>query len=294
MMTLTERLVYQSASARRQRELEIVSDGSFATSRQLSQLLGVSEVTVRRDVRLLAKQGLVRLVHGGAAKAPEPVGGSDFRMRSALHVTRKSWIADAALQLLRDETVVAFDAGSTVLALAKDLPSDLRLSIVTASLPVLAVLSDRRGLEIVGLGGMFEIKNQRFAGPLTLKTIASLHVDQLFLAASAVRDGNVWSDNQLDCGVKQALFDIADEVVLLADSSKFQRTALMKVRPLSEVHVVVTDMELSQAGRDQIQSSGCRLVLAGPAERPQEQTLSTVANPATQASVPIASGIPGR
>jgi DeoR/GlpR family transcriptional regulator of sugar metabolism len=256
-------LRYSSAPARRQRILEAVRGSSFTPAGELSSLLGVSEMTVRRDIRLLAEQGLVRVVHGGVCPVPEAIAvGTDFRVRAAQRRDAKTRIAAAALELIRSGSSIAIDTGTTAMELARLLTPPRRLSVVTPSLPAMVVLAGRPGIEVVGLGGVLHAESQGFAGPATLAALRSLHVSQAFLATTAISRGALWCGNQWDAETKRELVAIADEVVLLADAAKFSATAMAHIVPLSEVDVLVTDGGISPEDLAGVQAAGVRVIVA--------------------------------
>ncbi|MCY7418448.1 MAG: DeoR/GlpR family DNA-binding transcription regulator [Chloroflexi bacterium] len=258
---------YVSAQARRQRILDLVRAASFLGAAELSERLGVSEMTIRRDVRLLSYQGLVRAVHGGVTPITGSTTGTDFRVRSTLRHEAKSAIAAAALALMGTDGTIALDTGTTVLELATLLAAPLRLSVVTPSLPVMVALSDQPGIEVTGLGGTLHSESQGFAGPATLAALRSLSVNQVFLGTTAIGRGALWCGNPWDAETKRELISIADEVVLLADSAKFVATAMANIVPLGAIHILVTDDGILAADRREVEAAGVRVVVAGSAAR---------------------------
>lgn len=255
-------LRYRSAPARRQRILEIVRDASFSSAGELSRLLGVSEMTIRRDIRILDGQGLARAVHGGVSRVPDPAIGTDFRLRSIEHLEEKRQIANAAVRLIHPDTSIALDAGTTCLELARLLSATSRLTVVTPSLPAMTALAERPGIEVVGVGGILHRESQTFAGPAAISGLGGLRVSQLYLAASAVGRGVLWCGNPWDAELKRELVSIADEVIVLVDSSKFSATAMSRIVPLSSVTVLVSDPGLTPAHRSEVEADGVKLILS--------------------------------
>lgn len=240
------RLRYESAPARRERILDVVRERAFCNVVELADLLDVSEMTVRRDFRTLADLGLVRQVHGGVSAITSLPGPIDFRLRAAEHQSPKRVIAAAAVAAIERGSVVGLDAGTTTLEVARQLHNDIRLTVVTHSLPALAVLGGRESLEIIGLGGHLHSDTQAFAGATTIRSIADIRLSTLLLAATAVRDGSMWCTNTFDADTKQALIRAADRTVLLVDSSKFNATAAMRVGSLDSLQTVITDSNVDR------------------------------------------------
>jgi DeoR/GlpR family transcriptional regulator of sugar metabolism len=251
-----DRMRYESAPARRERLLEVVRRTGFASAPELAAILGVSEMTVRRDFRRLAEGGLVRQVHGGVSAISTVAGPIDFRLRATQQHHAKRSIARRAINLLQPDSVVALDAGTTTMEVARQVPDTLRLTIVTHSLAAMSALTGRPSLEIIGLGGQLHADTQAFAGPMTVGDIGEIRVNTLLLAITAIRDGAMWCTNTYDAETKRALMRAADRTILLADSSKFSATAVMRVADVSAVDLLVTDDGIDPATRRSLEQAG--------------------------------------
>ncbi|MET7991385.1 DeoR/GlpR family DNA-binding transcription regulator [Amycolatopsis sp. NPDC005232] len=237
----------EPAQERRSRLVERMEEQGFCTIAELSEALGVSEMTVRRDVRLLVREGRMRSVHGGVTTLPaSAIGGTDFQARSGRHRAAKRAIARRAIELLPHGGAVAFDAGTTTNEVANLLPPTLRLQVVTASLPIINTLPGKENLDVISLGGTLHLSSQSFAGPMTIAAIGELRVRTLLLAASGLTAEGVYCGNHFDALSKRALVDAADEVILVADSSKFALSAMVRACSLDDVDVLVTDAGLSE------------------------------------------------
>ena len=254
-------LRYDSAPARRAFILHLLSNTGFCSAAELSRELSVSEMTVRRDIQRLAKEGQARAVHGGVSTITTLMGPIDFRLRAAQRLAPKHAIARHAISLLAANSVVALDAGTTTLEVARLLPPDLRMTIVTHSLPVIGTVASRSNLEVIGLGDALHPDTQAFAGPITLHALSDIRVHTLLLGATSVRDHAMWCTNTFDAATKRALMAAADRVVLLVDSAKFAITAAMKVAPLNEVHTIISDSSITPEARAMCESAGVELIV---------------------------------
>ena len=267
--TLPSALTYRSASARRAEILEVLNaDGAYVSHAELSKRFEVSEMTIRRDARMLEQSGLVRLVAGGVCLVREPVAENDFRLRTERDVHAKREIAATALTLITGNSTVALDAGSTVLELARKLTLLPRLRVVTASLPVMCLLGDHLNIELIGLGGVLHPRTQAFAGPATIGALTQIRTNQVFLGAAAIRtegmSNGLYEGNTWDSEVKRALISSADEVVLLADSTKFDCTAIAKFGSLSDIDIAVVDDRITSSDVELLTAAGIRVVKAEP------------------------------
>lgn len=255
-----EQLRYNSAPERRQRILDLVKETGYSSVVELGERFGVSEMTVRRDLSRLEEQGLVRVVHGGVSAVTDLLAPVEFQFRRQQHMSAKRAIAARAATMVENGSVIALDGGTTVLELARRLPDGCNATVVTHSLPAMSAVARREGVRLIGLAGTYEPELQVFAGPLALAPLTQLRVQTLFLAISSIRDGTMRISNGHEVEMKQALIKVADRVVLLADSSKFEYSALMMVAPLTAVSTLVTDDNISEDARRAVAEAGVSLV----------------------------------
>ncbi|MBN9010675.1 MAG: DeoR/GlpR transcriptional regulator, partial [Rhizobiales bacterium] len=177
-------LRYNSAPERRERILDLVKGAGYSSVAELGERFAVSEMTVRRDLGKLEEQGLVRVVHGGVSAVTDLVAPVEFQFRSHQHMAAKRAIGAHAATMVESGSVIALDAGTTVLELARRLPAGRNLTVVTHSLPAMNAVARREGTRLVGLAGTYEPELQVFAGQLALEPLSQLHVQTLFLATS--------------------------------------------------------------------------------------------------------------
>lgn len=236
---------YTNAPQRREELMRRLLDSGYVSSAQLAGTLGVSEMTIRRDLRRLEEDGYAQRVLGGASLPGSVLPSSSFDQRDADRAEVKQAMAAAALPLLVDADggrpvrSVALDAGTTVAALAERLPAGL--TIVTHSLPVLSGCAERTDLELIGLGGGYQQATRSFAGPATRAALEQMAVDVAVLSATAYGRGGLYSANPLDAEIKQAMMRIARRVVLLVDRTKLEASAPIRFGGLAQVDVVITD-----------------------------------------------------
>ena len=223
------------------------SDGSARVS-DLTQQLGVSDMTIRRDLEVLARDGLVEKVHGGAVlpgshNAHEP----GFEDKLVLERPEKTTIARAAAGLVRPGTAIAISAGSTTFALAQCLLDVPGLTIVTNSLRVANLFSGNRGPEsaaVVLTGGM-RTSVDALVGPVADLTIRSLHFDTVFLGCTGIDpEVGFTTPNLAEAETNRAFIKVARRVVVLADHAKWGVVSLASFAKLEDVHVLVTDSVL--------------------------------------------------
>ena len=258
-----EAMRYDSAPQRRRVIMERLRESGFVSVTSLTQDLGVSDMTVRRDLRKLEQQGSVRVVHGGVSALHGPMHDPAFVSRSRRGAAAKKAIAETALGLVADTDTIAIDAGTTTYALAQALPHSFGGTVVTHSVPVIQLLLNRGRGTVVGLGGELLHESQAFTGQMTVDAAHGLRVSTLFLGAAAVDERGVYVATDRERPTKLALIDVADQVVLLADHTKFAMTAPVLLCPHDRITTLVTDTDPDRATADHLRSTGTRIVVAG-------------------------------
>jgi DeoR family fructose operon transcriptional repressor len=251
---------YTQAPERRRELLRRVGDAGYVSSTQAALALGVSEMTIRRDLRQLAAEGLVNRV-GGGASLPMPGSGVPFEQRRDAATAEKQAVARAAVPLVACDAVVALDAGTTVAALAALLPG--RLTVVTHSVPVIQTCIDRDDIELIALGGAYHGSTRSFTGPITRTSLEDLAVDVAVLSATAAGPAGVYSANASDADTKRTMARIARRVVLLLDHGKLDGRAPMRFLDLATVDVVVIDAGAS-AEQVALLRAACPQVVVAP------------------------------
>lgn len=247
---------------------EIRRQGAVRVS-ELTELLDVSEMTVRRDLDTLAAAGLLEKVHGGATRrgglsADEP----GFEAKSHRQLKEKDAIARAAAALVEPGQSIGLTAGTTTWRLAQHLIHVSDLTVVTNSIQVADVLhrESRPRLTVVLTGGV-RTPSDALVGPIALAAIRSLHLDVLFMGVHGVTtDAGLTTPNLLEAETDRALVAASSRIVVVADHTKWGVRGLSRIASLEEVDVFVSDHRLDAEARDAIGKRVDRLVIA-PAYR---------------------------
>lgn len=229
----------------------------------LSAELGVSEMTIRRDLRQLSSEGSASLVHGGARLPADRGTPAAFSARVAERASAKRRIGAAAVGLLPLNGTIGIDAGTTALEVAIQLPADFQGSIVSHSVPVLAALLGRPDIAVIGLGGDLLHQNQAMVGSEAVAAIRNLRLQTLVLGASSIDARGIYVHTALELAVKQALLEAAEEVVLVSDVSKQESRGAVRVCSLDVFDAVVVDQPLLPELSAAVESAGARIYIAG-------------------------------
>jgi DeoR/GlpR family transcriptional regulator of sugar metabolism len=251
---------YTRAPERRRELLRRVGEVGYVSSTEAAAALGVSEMTIRRDLRQLTAQGLVNRVAGGASIAT-PASGLPFEQRRVAATAEKEAVARAAAPLIPPDAVVTLDAGTTVAALAARLPAGP--TVVTHSVPVILSCTGRDDVELIALGGAYHGPTRSFTGPITRAGLEDLAVDVAVLSATAAGPAGLYSSNAWDADIKRVMARIARRVILLLDHGKLTERASMRFLDLAAVDVVVVD-DGASAEQLALLRAACRQVVVAP------------------------------
>jgi len=225
----------------RQEEIfRILATRGFASVAELAGEIAVSDMTVRRDLDVLAEQGRVQRVFGGARVRDQSAAEALYTERLERDRAAKEAMARCAAALVRDGDSIALDASTTVVYLAREL-RERPVTVVTNSLLVARELAAASGTLIV-LGGTYRPVARSLVGPMTERDLGDLHVDRVFFSGKGVEAEAGVTDSHLEeVGVKRALIAGSAHVVAVTDHSKFGGVALHTVARLDRIDTLVTD-----------------------------------------------------
>ncbi len=234
---------------------------------ELSKRLGVSEVSIRRDIEYLEDTGALRRVHGGATRLPEDNGARSGPPAATIpHFEQKRRIGKAAAAMIKSDDCIILDSGSTTLQVATQLPEDIlrssKFSVITASLPVVNQLASQQGLHLIVLGGIFLAEYQVMVGPNTLDALHDLHADKMFLGTDGLTfSKGVTTANVLEAEVDRAMVRAASQIIVVTDSSKIGGIGLANIMPLTEIDILITDSDAPADFVAQLREIGIEVIL---------------------------------
>ncbi len=231
-------------SQRKQHILDVLKREGQVIAKQVSQELGLSEDTIRRDLRELAAEGLLQRVHGGALPASPAV--ADFSVRQEIYADEKAVIGRAAAQLIKPGQVVILDGGTTALQIARHLPRSLRATIVTHSARTALELVEHPDIEIILIGGRLFKHSIVSVGAVALEAISHIRADMYFMGVTGIHPEAGLSTGDLEeAYVKYALHKSAAETIVLASGEKLGAASQYVITALSEVSALVVEQSVS-------------------------------------------------
>ena len=242
---------------RRQHILKAVESKGFVSLQELSELCDASESTVRRDLEHLDNCGTIRRTRGGAAFTGESLVTFDDREKQSSH--EKQAIAQfIAAQIEPNETVL-LDGGTTTLEVARQLIGK-ELQVVTNSLPIVTLLSHQPGIELVIIGGYLYPKTGVCLGPISIDGLKSISARRLIMSTGGITEKGLFNSNVLLVETERQMMSVADETIVVADSTKFGHSELTHLCELSEVQTIVTDSNVKDAWKKTCINHGVELI----------------------------------
>lgn len=232
---------------------------------ELARELGVSGMTVRRDLAELERQGFARRIHGGAVRETQRSFEPSVLARYTTCAEEKQRIVRSAISLLKSGDSIAVDIGSTMLFFAEELRDtpDLRLIILTPSLAIAGELSDNPAYVLIVSGGVVRRGELSLTGDTASEAFCQYNVDKLFLSVAGIDSRKGLTEfNMEDAVVKRAMIQSANQVIALVDSSKFEKIALCTIGGLDMIDVLVTDRMPEGTLKDQLDQHGTRIIVA--------------------------------
>lgn len=247
---------------RQRRIASLIRERGGVSASELTDLFGVTDETIRRDLAHLASVGVIRRLHGGAV-AEHTREESGFDRRSREHLREKVAIARAAAAGITDGSTIIVDSGTTTVQLAKELNGKRDLVVVTNAVTNAVELMNNPDITVVLTGGVIRPRTFGAVGEMAVANLNELRVDQAYLAISGISiDGGLTYPSFEEAAVKRAMMAVASEVILLADSSKFGRDSMVRVGPLDAVTRIITDPGIDRQTADHVRDLGVDLIIA--------------------------------
>ncbi len=248
---------------RQEQIVQMIARQKRVTVNDLCDVFSISKATARRDLEILANQGRIQRVHGGAIlvnKAPPELPILD---RQSDQATEKERIGFATAALIGEHETVFLGSGTTVLEVARHLV-DRRLTVITNSLPVINLFATSNSpVQVIALGGELRKSELSFIGHITEQNLSGVYVDKVIMGVRAINlEQGLTNDYFPETNTDRAIIKMGKEVILVADHTKFGRVSTVLLAPLTSVNTIVSDDLLPNEFGDEIRAMGIRLILA--------------------------------
>jgi DeoR family transcriptional regulator of aga operon len=246
---------------RRQHMLSLVQrDGRVLVS-ELSDALGVSRITIRKDLDYLESKGLILRTHGGALPPQDGILlDPSLKEKEQKQLKEKQRIAEAAAALVKEGFCILLDSGTTTTAIARELRRFSRLTVITNAVNIATELAGT-DFEVILTGGTLRKNSFSLVGPLAEDVLREMHADILFLGVDGFDPkAGLMTPNLLESRVNRIMVNAATRVVAVCDSTKFQRRSLALIVPPTAIHTIITDDQITNEDMETLTSAGIEVI----------------------------------
>ncbi len=254
----------RDTSARRKKIIELLNENGSVQVQQLSNLFDISTVSIRKDLKFLDQRGVVTRTYGGAflnSENSETIE-SNIDLKEKLNVDSKCKIAQAAADMICEGDSIILDSGTTTIRIAEQLHDKESITVITNDLGAINCIAKYSDVELLVLGGTLRHKSMYFYGTQAEKTLKDLHADKLFLGVDGFHmDKGITTHFEAEATLNQIMCRAASEVVVVADSSKFNKVCLYKIIEPSGVSKLITDSGISDEFKDNLISMGIDVIV---------------------------------
>jgi DeoR family transcriptional regulator of aga operon len=237
-------------------------DGQVIVS-DLSKGLKVSEVTIRNDLNKLEEKKMLVRTRGGAFKLERVGLDFDLSEKNTLHLQEKKRIGVAAAQLLEEGDTIILDSGSTTMEITKHLSRFSNLTIITNALNIAISLAELKNINVIIPGGILRRNSLSLVGSTAEETFQHYFCDKLFLAVDGFNlTSGLSTPNVEEAYLNKIMISIAKKVIVVTDSSKFNKRSFAVIAPISKVDIVVTDSGIPPEVQKELENAGIQVIIA--------------------------------
>jgi DeoR/GlpR family transcriptional regulator of sugar metabolism len=247
--------------------VEVVNSEGKITVGEICHMYAVSEMTARRDLRILDQKGFLRRVHGGAISTLGRSYEPPYNVRATQAKEAKKAIGKKAAEMIYDGDSIALDVGTTTMEIARSLKGRRNLTVVTASLPIanyiVSKFSIDSDLRLIITGGVVRPREFSMVGHIPESVYNDLHVDKAFVGIGGLSlESGLTEYNLEDTLVKRALLFAAQENIVVAEGSKIGRTTFAKIGSLSSFQTLITDQSAPNEIVESLRDMGINVIFA--------------------------------
>lgn len=248
---------------RREKILELIREDGHAKVQDLARIFKVTEVTIRQDLEKLESEGLVEREHGGAILSNISSNVKDITLQNQSNMSSKIAIAHKAIEYIKDGDTIVLDSGSTTTEIAKLITGYKNLTVITNAINIALILGATPGINLMVTGGEFKPPTLSLTGQKAADFFYNINADKLFLATAgfSLKAGLTYPSIS-DLCVKRAMIDAADEVYLVADSSKIGLKSFASLGALSMIDYLITDSLISNENLNVLQEHEVNYIVA--------------------------------
>ncbi len=254
----------KSTVGRRINIIELLKSNGQVNVKELSESLNVTGVTIRNDLKQLEKKNVLIRARGGAIKIDQSYSNEDYPLsdKQKKHLAEKKEIGKKAAELIENSNTIILDSGSTTHQLAKNLKTFDDLTVITNALNIATLLADYKNINVIVPGGMLKKNSLSLVGILAEKGFRDFFCDKLFLGVDGFDlDFGISTPSAEEAYLNQIMIEISKEIIVLADSSKFERRGFAFIAPISKINTLVTDKGIKPEHKTKLENMGVKVII---------------------------------
>ncbi|MEI7910731.1 MAG: DeoR/GlpR family DNA-binding transcription regulator [Verrucomicrobiota bacterium] len=241
---------------RQRRILDLLNGAGSLRTTDTATLLGVTDETVRKDFEVLDKRGELIRIHGGASRPERIKEEQPFTERQAVRREEKLVIARLAASRIQANETIFLDASSTVLTLTEFLP-EVPLTVLTNALNVVTALAERPNIDLICTGGAFDARSRSFIGLIAENSLQRYNIHRMFFSGNGLHlERGVSERNSLQAAFKERVIASAEDVVMLADSSKLGQKSAFFFAGVADLSCLITDAAADSGFIEALEAKG--------------------------------------
>lgn len=251
-------------SERREQIIQRLRQQGSVQVNDLSGLFGVSTVTIRNDLAFLEKQGIAVRAYGGALICDSNTPGAEPSVedKSSLNTAVKRSIAKAAVELIKPGHRVILDSGTTTYEIARLMRQHSDVIAMTNGMNVANALLEADGVELLMTGGHLRRQSQSFYGDQAEQSLQNYHFDMLFLGVDSIDlERGVSTHNEDEARLNRRMCEVAERIIVVTDSSKFNRSSLHKIIDTQRIHTIIVDEGIPEESLKEFHRSGVEVII---------------------------------
>lgn len=251
----------KKSAERRSKILQLLDDLGQVYVNNLSQELGVSEVTIRNDLDKLEKNKLLIRAHGGAFKFNNIA--LTISEKKNINLDYKRLIGKKAISLIEENDSIILDSGTTTFEISNNLGQFERLTVISNALDIVTNLSQYKNLEIFMPGGYLKEFSMSLVGPMAERNFRQLNCNKLFLGIDGVKPNvGVFTHHMEEAYLNQIMIEIAQEVIVVADSSKFKKMGFSFIEGFNKIDTIITDANVEEESLIMLEKNNVKVIIA--------------------------------
>lgn len=252
---------YMFSEERQQKISELLKEKSSLKVSALAEIFKVSESTIRRDLQEMEEKGLLTRTHGGAVSVQGTSFEPSFKEKEIEEREQKVAIAKIASSMIEDGDTIILDSGTTTLEIAKRIQAN-KVTVITNSIDIAEVLSGNEKVDLIVTGGSMRVTTRAMVGHITENVLKNFRVDKAFIGANGISiEEGITTPNFTEAQTKKAMMNVANKVIIAADSSKFNKVSFSVISPIRAVSSIITSGDLDKEILRDFEDAGVEIIL---------------------------------